>query len=595
MRLAVRNCARAMRSRALARFAPAKFAAIRRDTLRLRSAGAPSWPMPVRRMTTSSSVSAISSRMARRPARRYRRLAERAQHPDGCRPASMSGSARRKAAPDARRSACGSLRCSAPKSRSGRCRRPVSARSVVAVAPCMPSFSTSAVDDRLRQIARRRPLAADGGEQSVKAVVLAVVDQFGAAAGAIGVAGAVIHQRPQAGIEVLDMSRVRLRVGRCALMKAKKPAMSRSLTPTLSGAPVKAVSVVPSSECPRHGSTKKCPPLRRDGQRVIRASSRARARGCPWSAAVCATRVCRARAPGRCRPTVPPRPMSAFARTSKVAAAERVAHASQPSTLPSRTQQRVRPRRSWRSPRHAHRHRSGIRARGAPAHTSARRNRETRLRSRGRPAPARARRASSSLSQEWPGRRCSGSSSQPRSKESRSYSVSPAAKRRARLRSRRRRAARGRAGGARDAARCAARCGAPAATRAPGRARNCADSAARHGPAWNCARWSRRRNRSSRSARPSARAGRVARDAGARDPAADDQQVENLVGKAVDGAAHDGLQVRPGADILSTGPAGLLSSAKDNNWEERHAARSARTGSTSNMRVSGGTAIPRSC
>ena len=49
------------------------------------------------------------------------------------------------------------------------------------------------------------------------------------------------------------------------------------------------------------------------------------------------------------------------------------------------------------------------------------------------------------------------------------------------------------------------------ASRAPARIRNCADSAARHGSAWNCGRWWHGRNRSSRPGPLSARAGAASR------------------------------------------------------------------------------------
>ena len=77
----------------------------------------------------------------------------------------------------------------------------------------MSNFCDDRIDDALRQIARCRPFAADGREQTVQAVVLAVIDQFGAAAGAVGIAGAVIDQWTQAGIEILDLVACQMRAG----------------------------------------------------------------------------------------------------------------------------------------------------------------------------------------------------------------------------------------------------------------------------------------------------------------------------------------------------------------------------------------------
>ena len=120
---------------------------------------------------------------------------------------------------------------------------------------------------------------------------------------------------------------------------------------------------------------------------------------------------------------------------------------------------------------------------------------------------------------------------------------------------RRHRAAPERAGDAPGAARCAARCAARAATRAPARARNCADSAS---PPWTslelCALVALAKSSRSTSATFSPRSARVARDAGAGDAAADDQEVESLVGKAVGCAAH-GLSGRWGRQA----PAALTS------------------------------------
>ena len=145
---------------------------------------------------------------------------------------------------------------------------PPAAMPSVSHARDVPSFRPRV--DTSRQIARGRPFAADGGEQSIETVVLAVVDEFGAAAGAIGVARAVIDQRAQARIEIFDLVAASCAPGRCLLMKARKSAMSPSLTPTSSGLPANAVSVVPSSVWPRQGRTKKCPLCGRHGQRASR-------------------------------------------------------------------------------------------------------------------------------------------------------------------------------------------------------------------------------------------------------------------------------------------------------------------------------------
>src|SRR6476660_2463712 len=54
-------------------------------------------------------------------------------------------------------------------------------------------------------MARGRPFSSDGGEQSIETIILAVVHKLGAAAGAIGVAGAIVDQWAQARIEELDL------------------------------------------------------------------------------------------------------------------------------------------------------------------------------------------------------------------------------------------------------------------------------------------------------------------------------------------------------------------------------------------------------
>ena len=99
------------------------------------------------------------------------------------------------------------------------------------------------------------------------------------------------------------------------------------VTPTSSGGSVNAVSVVPSSEWPRQGSTKKCPPLRRHRQRIVARHRRHDRGGCPWSAAACA----RPASPSACARNMsahgPAATMVSFARTSKRSPLKRVGDA----------------------------------------------------------------------------------------------------------------------------------------------------------------------------------------------------------------------------------------------------------------------------
>src|SRR5689334_1906204 len=67
-------------------------------------------------------------------------------------------------------------------------------------------FLNQRINHALRQIALCRPLSADGGEQSVQPVAFAVIDQLGPPARAISIARSVIHQRPQASVEILDIA-----------------------------------------------------------------------------------------------------------------------------------------------------------------------------------------------------------------------------------------------------------------------------------------------------------------------------------------------------------------------------------------------------
>ena len=280
--------------------------------------------------------------------------------------------------------------CAAKKSSSARsCRRAASPSPVVHGRRRLPHRGCERVDHLCGQVARRRPLAADGGEQIRRPIVLAMVDQLGAAAGAIGVARAVVHQRPQARIEMLDVARASARAAGKICVDEGEEASDVGLGHADrvgragEGGVGRAEQRVPAPR--QHEEVPACPPPpSAQSSRVIAGTSR-------WMPLERSS-LCDVGLPSaRVQENIGPRPggdqRQLRAHVERCVAERR--RAPRAFDLAVAHEQRLRPRHNSRSPRHARPHRSGIPAPAARANTSARRNSGTRRRSRARPAPAR--------------------------------------------------------------------------------------------------------------------------------------------------------------------------------------------------------------